>query len=134
MQVLMIQSKIKPEGLADVQAAVHKMLAALEAARPEGLRYAALMQPDDETIVALRQLADPEANPLEDLPGYKELLDPALAGRAASRRSVDRQRLIPVVLRVGAKFTGGSALRCHSRGCRLVFWGVGNTSVRRSQS
>ena len=75
MQVLMIQSKIKPEGVADVQAAVDKMLLALEAAQPEGLRYAALMRPDDETIVALRQLDDAAVNPLEDLPEYKEVLE-----------------------------------------------------------
>ena len=75
MQVLMIQSKIKPEGVADVRAAVDKMLVALEAAQPDGLRYAALIRPDDETIVALRQLDDAAVNPLEDLPEYKEVLE-----------------------------------------------------------
>jgi hypothetical protein len=75
MQVLTVESKIKPDGVADVQAAVDRMLVALEAAQPEGLRYAALMRPDDETIVALRQLDDTAVNPLEDLPEYKALLE-----------------------------------------------------------
>ena len=75
MQVLTVESKIKPDGVADVQAAVDRMLVALEAAQPEGLRYAALIRPDDETIVALRQLDDAAVNPLEDLPEYKHILE-----------------------------------------------------------
>lgn len=75
MQVLMVRSKIKAESVTDVEATVKKMLDALDAAQPEGLRYAALLLPDGETIVALRQLDDAAVNPLEDLPEYKELLE-----------------------------------------------------------
>jgi hypothetical protein len=74
MEVLMVQSKIKPEGVADVQAAVEKVLVALDAGQPEGLRFASLLLPDGETFVALRQVDDGVENPLEELPEYKEML------------------------------------------------------------
>ena len=83
MQVLMVQSKLKADTVSDVQAAVDKMLAALDAAQPEGLRYASLLFPDGETLVALRQLDDGAKNPLEDLTEYKELLEFVQGARAA---------------------------------------------------
>lgn len=83
MEVLMVQSKIKPGRMSDVQAAVDKMLVALDAQQPEGLRYASLLLPDGETLVALRQLDDGVKNPLEDLPEYKELLGFVEGCRAA---------------------------------------------------
>ena len=82
MELLMVQSKIKPESVSDVQAGVEKMLAALHAAQPEGLRYACLLLPDGETLVALRQLDDGANNPLEALPEYKELLELTAGARA----------------------------------------------------
>jgi hypothetical protein len=75
MSVLMVQSRIKPEGVADVEAAVKKVLAALDAAQPEGLHYASLLLPDGETFVALRQVDEEVENPLEGLREYKELLE-----------------------------------------------------------
>jgi hypothetical protein len=74
MSVLMVQSKIKPEGVADVQAAVEKMIVALDTARPAGIRYASLLQADRETFVALLQVDDGVENPLPGLPEYQELL------------------------------------------------------------
>ncbi len=74
MEVLMVRSKIKAEGVTDVAAAVKKVLAALDAAQPQGLRYGSL-QVDGDTFIALRQLDDSAKNPLEDLPEYKELLE-----------------------------------------------------------
>jgi hypothetical protein len=75
MSVLMVQSKIKPEGVADVQAAVEKMIVALDAAQPDGIRYASLLQSDDETFVALLQVDEDVENPLFGLPEYQELLE-----------------------------------------------------------
>jgi hypothetical protein len=83
MQVLMVQSKIKAEGVSDVEAAVRKVLGALDAAQPEGLRYASLLTSDGETFVALRQVDDGVTNPLEDLPEYTEMLETVGGMRAA---------------------------------------------------
>lgn len=83
MQVLMVQSKIKAEGVSDVEAAVRKMLAALDAAQPEGLRYASFLASDGETFVAVRQVDDGVKNPLEDLPEYKGMLEIVEGVRAA---------------------------------------------------
>ena len=83
MEVLSVQSKIKAESVDDVQAAVERMLAALHAGQPEGLRYAAFMAPDGETFVALREVDDGVENPLEHLPEYKELLEIVEGSRAA---------------------------------------------------
>ena len=74
MQVLMVRSKIEADGVADVEAGVKKMVDALDAAQPEGLRYASLLV-DGDTFIALRALDDDSNNPLEDLPEYKELLE-----------------------------------------------------------
>ena len=83
MELLMVQSKIKAEGVADVRAAVEKMLVALDVAQPEGLRYASYLLPDGETLVALVQLDDGVENPLQDLSQYKELLEIVEGLRAA---------------------------------------------------
>ena len=82
MSVLMVQSKIKAERVADVQAAVKKMIVGLDAAQPEGTRYASLLLPDGETFVALLQVDDGVANPLPDLPEYVELLKIVEGSRA----------------------------------------------------
>jgi hypothetical protein len=75
MSVRMIQSKIKPEGVADVEAAIDKVVVALDAAQPDGIRYASCLQPDGETFVALLQVDDGVENPLFELPEYKTLLE-----------------------------------------------------------
>ena len=53
MSVHMLEAKIKREGVTDVEAAAKKMFAAIEAAQPEGIRYASCLLPDGETFVAL---------------------------------------------------------------------------------
>jgi hypothetical protein len=73
MSVLMAQAKIKPEGVADVQAATKKMFAAINAADPEGIRYASVLLPDGETFVALLQVDDGVENPIPGLPEFREL-------------------------------------------------------------
>ncbi len=75
MSVLMVQSKFKPESVAHIQAAVDKVIAALDSAQPEAIRYASLLQPDGETMVALLQVDDGVENPLSSLPEYQELLE-----------------------------------------------------------
>jgi hypothetical protein len=73
MSVLMAQAKIEAEGVADVQAATKKMFAAINAAQPEGIRYASVLLPDGETFVALLQVGDGVENPISGLPEFREL-------------------------------------------------------------
>jgi hypothetical protein len=75
MNVHVASAKIKPEGFQDVQAGAKKLFAAIEAAQPEGIRYAWLLLPDDETFAALVQVDDGVENPIPDLPEYRELQD-----------------------------------------------------------
>ena len=82
MSVLMVQSKFEAERVADVQAAVNKVIVALDAAQPQGIRYASLLLPDGETLVALLQVDDGVENPLSALPEYQELLEIAEGSRA----------------------------------------------------
>lgn len=82
MSVLMVQSKIKAESVADVQAAVKKVLAALDVARPAGIRYASCLLPDGETFVALLQVDNGVENPLPGLPEYRKLLEVVEGWRA----------------------------------------------------
>jgi hypothetical protein len=73
MSVQMAEAKIKAEGVADVQAAATKMFAAIDAAQPEGIRYAWCLLPDGETFVALVQVDDGVENPIPGLPEFREL-------------------------------------------------------------
>ena len=81
MSVQMVQAKIRRESVTDVQAAAKKMFAAIDAAQPEGIRYASSLLRDGETFVALLQVDDGVENPL---PGFPEFLD-FLEGVEASR-------------------------------------------------
>jgi hypothetical protein len=82
MSVLMVQSKVRADRVPDVQAAVEKMIVALDAAQPAGTRYTSLLLPDGETFVALLQVDDGVANPLMGLPEYQELLKIVEGSRA----------------------------------------------------
>ena len=104
MEVLMVQSKIKAEGVADVQAAVKKVLVALDAAQPEGLRYASCLVPDGETFVAHLQIDDGVEKPTPGSPRIQGDVGDrrALACRAPRRSTADGHRLLPVLLRTTA--------------------------------
>jgi hypothetical protein len=82
MSVQMVHSKIKAESVADVQAATRKMYAAINAAQPEGIRYASCLLPDGETFVALVQVDDGVDNPLPGVPEFRELLELVEGSRA----------------------------------------------------
>jgi hypothetical protein len=73
MSVQMAEAKIKPENVTDVQAAANKMFAAIDAAQPDGVRYAWCLSPDGETFFALVQVDDGMENPIPGLPEFKEL-------------------------------------------------------------
>jgi hypothetical protein len=82
MSVLMAQARIKAEGVADVQAATRKMFAAINAAQPEGIRYASVLLPDGDTFVALLQVDDGAENPIPGLPEFRELQELVEGSRA----------------------------------------------------
>src|SRR6478672_553195 len=71
MSVHMVQAKIKPERVTDVQAATKEMFAAINAAQPEGIRYASSLLPDGQTFVALLQVDEGVENPLPEFPGFR---------------------------------------------------------------
>ena len=73
MSVQMVEAKIKAEGVPDVQAAANKLFAAINAAQPEGIRYAWCLHSDGETWVVLVQVDDGVENPIPGLPEYREL-------------------------------------------------------------
>lgn len=82
MSVLMVESKIQAERVADVQAELTKVFAAVKKAQPEGTRYASLLL-DGDTFIALLQLDDGVENPLPDLPEYRQMLELVEGSRAA---------------------------------------------------
>jgi len=67
-----------------VRAAAQKLFAALDAARPAGVRYAWFLRPDGETFVALVQVDDDVENPIPGLPEFRELQE-TIAGRLAEQ-------------------------------------------------
>lgn len=86
MSVHMAQAKVRAENVTDVQTAANKMFAALDAAQPEGVRYAWSVLPDGETFVALVQLDDGVENPIPGLPEFRELQE-SLEGSLAEAPS-----------------------------------------------
>ncbi len=82
MSVQMAKAKIKPDRISDVQAAASKLFAAIDAAQPEGIRYAWLRLADGETFVAVAQADDGVENPIPSLPEYGELQERLKRGLA----------------------------------------------------
>lgn len=75
MNVLMVRAKIKEENVADAQAAVEKVIQALEQAQPSGVRYASCTLGDGVTLVALLELESDGGHPLRGFPAYTEMLE-----------------------------------------------------------
>jgi hypothetical protein len=69
--VMMVRGKVREETAPEVEEKVRKMFAAINAARPEGVRYASCALPDGQTFVALLALDDPGENPLVALPEFR---------------------------------------------------------------
>ena len=72
MNVMMIRATVKAENVADLEAAAKEFFAAVDAARPEGVKYASARLPDGVSVVALLALDDPADNPLTALPEFGE--------------------------------------------------------------
>jgi hypothetical protein len=73
MSIHLAQAKVKTENLSDVKAGATKLFAAIDAAQPEGIRYAWTVLPDGESFVVLVQVEDGVENTIPALPEYQEL-------------------------------------------------------------
>ena len=72
MSVMMLRAEIKAENVDDVEAAAIKMFAAIDAAKPQGVRYASCKLADGVTFVVLLALDDGTDNPLAPIPEFRE--------------------------------------------------------------
>src|SRR5580700_8713598 len=72
MSVRMVRAKVKPDKITELEKASREMFAAIEAAAPQGVRYATAKLPDGETFVVLLQLDDDENNPLLGVPVFRD--------------------------------------------------------------
>jgi hypothetical protein len=72
MNVVMIRAKVKAENVPDVEAAAAKMFGAINAVQPEGVKYASTRLSDGVSVVALLALDDPDDNPLQAIPEFRE--------------------------------------------------------------
>jgi hypothetical protein len=75
MSVLMVTSKIREEHVTEAQAAVDKLISALEREQLEGVRYAVTLMSDGVTIVAFLEIKPGQEHPLRNFPEYVELLE-----------------------------------------------------------
>jgi quinol monooxygenase YgiN len=71
MSVRMVRAKIKPDKAAEMEKAARDMFAAIDAAQPQGVRYASSRLADGETYVILLALDD-ESNPLAAVPAFRD--------------------------------------------------------------
>ena len=79
MSVSVVRAQLKEEHVAEAEAAVKRMFAAIEREGIEGIRYASIKLEDGVTFVALLEIEDGMDNPLFGLPEAKEFYD-ALPG------------------------------------------------------
>ncbi len=79
----MLHVTVKPEAVTDVENAVTKMFASIDAARPEDVRDASRRVADTETFVILLELDEGVENPLP-VPEFREFQEDLNAWLAAS--------------------------------------------------
>jgi quinol monooxygenase YgiN len=75
MTVRMVRAKIKPGKTAELEALAKEMFAAIDAAQPQGVRYASSKLADGETFVILLALDDDDHNPLLTVPAFRDFQD-----------------------------------------------------------
>lgn len=94
MALLMIRSKVKPDHTDDVEAAAKKLFAALDEAKPEGVRYMSCRLPDGVTCVALLEIAEGIENPMVTMPEFTEMQNGLREWIDAEARPVPEQATI----------------------------------------
>jgi len=72
MSVRLVRAKIKADKAAELEKAAKEMFTAIEAAQPQGVRYASCKLPDGVTYVILLGLDDDENNPLFSVPAFRD--------------------------------------------------------------
>ena len=72
MSVVMVRAKLKEEHVAEAEAAVKRMFAAIEREGLEGIRYASAKLEDGVTFLAMLEVEDGVENPLPGLPEAQE--------------------------------------------------------------
>jgi quinol monooxygenase YgiN len=75
MSVRMVRARIKADKAAEMEKAAREMFAAIDAAQPQGVRYASSRLADGETYVILLALDDDESNPLVAVPAFSDFQD-----------------------------------------------------------
>lgn len=75
MSVLTVRAELREEHVAEAEAAVKRMFAAIERERLEGIRYASVKLADGVTFLALLELDDGVENPLPGLPEARAFYD-----------------------------------------------------------
>ena len=83
MSVMTIRADVKPERVAEIEAAAQKMFAAIGEAQPDGVRYASCRIPGSDTFVVVLQVDDGIENPLASVPAFRDFqegLREAMAG------------------------------------------------------
>jgi hypothetical protein len=75
MSVLTVRARLKEEHIAEAEAAVKRMFAAIEREGLEGIRYASVRLEDGMTFMALLEIEDGVDNPLPGLPEAKEFYE-----------------------------------------------------------
>jgi hypothetical protein len=72
MNVIMIRPQLKADSVPAAEAAIKTMFAAIEAAKPKGVRYASCKLADGVTFVVLLALDEGIENPLGAVPEFRE--------------------------------------------------------------
>lgn len=72
MTVLTVRATLKEEHVAEAEAAVRRMFAAIEREGLEGIRYASVRLEDGVTFLAMLEVDDGVENPLPGLPEAQE--------------------------------------------------------------
>lgn len=73
MSLVMVRATVKEQFVAELEAVVQKVYAALAEAAPTGIRYTSCKQEDGVTFVALLQLDEGVENPLPGFPAFQEM-------------------------------------------------------------
>ncbi|HEX7097425.1 MAG TPA: hypothetical protein VF183_16185 [Acidimicrobiales bacterium] len=72
MKLTMLRAKVKSDRAQEAVEATQRWFAAVEEAKPNGVRYASCHLPDGVTYVVLLRLDDGIDNPLPSLPAFGE--------------------------------------------------------------
>ena len=103
MSVLTVRGKLKEEHVADAEAAVKRMFAAIERERL-GIRYASVKLEDGVTFLAVLEIEDGVENPLPALPEAQEFYGRLRGGTPGARgRTGSGHRLLPALLRTPSR-------------------------------